>query len=217
MKRFLIIALLVCALFAVLCVAAYADEPATAGIYAENVLPDTVKVCTADSSDYIVAADATIGGNNVKFYSGAARLIVKIPTEASYTLILMQDSTDTTNQTIRYIDQQAKENGYVTFLVYPDKMENGKTYYIYAVEANSNGKGDPIATFQYYLPYMRGDVDGSRTMGMNDAILIMRYLVGLEEFNATQKAAADVDGSGTVGMNDAVMIMRYLVGLETSL
>lgn len=227
MKRVLITALLVCALAALLCVCAYAeDEPS--GIYDVTPLPASeamnVELTPLDadgnkvaSSDCPAALESTSA-----FYANAEQISVTVSgtdISAAYYLILAQDAVETQEDTIRYIDQGVQSGNSVSFTVYPDKLENGNTYHIYL--AGNGGAKVEIGSFKYYVPtpaYTPGDVDASNTIGMNDAVLIMRYLVDLEkDFDETQLKAADVDNSNTIGMNDAVLIMRYLVGLEDAL
>lgn len=61
---------------------------------------------------------------------------------------------------------------------------------------------------------MLGDVDGSGTINIVDALIVAQYYVGLNPagFNP---AYADVDGNGTINIVDALLIARYYVGLIT--
>lgn len=58
-----------------------------------------------------------------------------------------------------------------------------------------------------------GDVDGNGVVAIPDAILIMRYAMGLIELDEGQLARADVYGSGNYGTANGILIMRYAMGL----
>lgn len=54
-----------------------------------------------------------------------------------------------------------------------------------------------------------GDVNGDGYIDAGDAMLCMRYSVGLEELTDAQKAAADVNRDGFIDAGDAILILRY--------
>ena len=54
-----------------------------------------------------------------------------------------------------------------------------------------------------------GDVNGDGYIDAGDAMLCMRYSVGLEELKDAQKAAADVNRDGFIDAGDAILILRY--------
>jgi len=58
-----------------------------------------------------------------------------------------------------------------------------------------------------------GDIDGDGSVDGYDAVVILRYDVGLAELNPSQMAVADTSGDGEVDGYDAVLILRYDVGL----
>ena len=224
MKRVLITVLLVCALAALLCVCAYAeDEPS--GIYDVTPLPTSetmnVELTPLDADGNKIAASncpAALGSASA-FYANAEQISVIVSgtdISAAYYLILAQDAVETQEDTIRYIDQGVQSGNCVSFTVYPDKLENGNTYHIYL--AGNGGAKVEIGSFKYYVPaplYRLGDVDGESGVDINDAVMILRYLVHLENLTDLQRLAANVDGASGVDINDAVMILRYLVHLET--
>lgn len=61
-----------------------------------------------------------------------------------------------------------------------------------------------------------GDLNGDGKITVQDAILLLRSIVGLTKLTPAEKTAADVDGSGAVNVADAVLILRYIVGLISS-
>lgn len=218
MKRLIMIALLVCALAVLLSVTAFAaDKPTTPGIYAltvNNTSTTTVEAFTATGTTAIESTTVDISGDQI-YYAGAEKLTITLTgaTAAQYLILAQDDTGSPTESNIRYIDQVAPTDNTATFHVFPDKMENGKTYYIFI--AGTGGVKEQIASFKYYLPYRLGDVDGKNGVALNDAVLVLRYLAQLEEFSGVQRLAADVDGKNGVALNDAVMILRYLAQLET--
>lgn len=56
----------------------------------------------------------------------------------------------------------------------------------------------------------RGDLDGSLTAGVNDAIAILRIVVGQDAGHRL----ADCDGDLATAVNDAIMVLRCVVGLD---
>ena len=63
---------------------------------------------------------------------------------------------------------------------------------------------------------LKGDVNNDGVVNANDALMVMRYALGLIT-SLPNLAAADVDGNGTINANDALKIMRYALGLISSL
>lgn len=58
-----------------------------------------------------------------------------------------------------------------------------------------------------------GDANGDGAITARDAVLVLKYLVGLRTCADDQVARMDVDGSGKVSTIDAVYILRYIAGL----
>ncbi len=73
--------------------------------------------------------------------------------------------------------------------------------------ARSASAEDAVSVSQAGL---RGDLNGSGTPDVADAIGILRIVVGLDANNPL----ADCDGNGTVGVADAIMLLRCVVGLD---
>ena len=68
---------------------------------------------------------------------------------------------------------------------------------------------EPTATPEPSQPQM-GDVDGENGITRADALLVIRYLVGLESLTEEQLARADVNGDGKVNALDAAAILRMI-------
>ena len=58
-----------------------------------------------------------------------------------------------------------------------------------------------------------GDVNGDGSVNMEDALIVMRYAMGIGEIYEPNLPYADVNGDGVINMADALLIMRYNLGL----
>ena len=162
----------------------------------------------------VASKPTAIDGAPAALYEGAEKLSVSITgASAKYYLILAQnENAAPTEDNIRYIDQSASAGGEVVFTVYPNGLKTGERYYIFIV--GSEGEKTLIASFRYYEPYMRCDVDGSGDIGLNDAVMVLRHLAELDTLEGTGFLAADANKNGVIGLDDAVFILRVIAGLE---
>jgi hypothetical protein len=80
------------------------------------------------------------------------------------------------------------------------KIQNGKVYWVAFDNVRLLFLGD----------YIKGDVSGNGKVDMNDALLIVNYLMGNapDGFNA---AAADINGDGVVDIADAVALLDIIM------
>ena len=62
-------------------------------------------------------------------------------------------------------------------------------------------------------PYMLGDIDQNGQVQVTDAVLALRWAMGLITLEDVQLLAGDVDLNGEVNITDALMIMRYAMGV----
>ena len=58
-----------------------------------------------------------------------------------------------------------------------------------------------------------GDLNGDGSVNASDAILIMRYALGLIELTPEQILAGDMNGDGVVNASDAIIVMRKALGI----
>ena len=58
-----------------------------------------------------------------------------------------------------------------------------------------------------------GDVNGDGDVKVDDATLVLKYVVGMESLNSLQIKAADVDRNGTVNVKDATLIQKYVADM----
>ena len=61
--------------------------------------------------------------------------------------------------------------------------------------------------------YQLGDVNMDGSVNINDAVLVMRYSMGVADLSAEQIALADINGDASVNTGDAVVIMRIAMGI----
>lgn len=76
-----------------------------------------------------------------------------------------------------------------------------------------------IFTIDFYVEEpapIPGDVNRDGEVTLDDALLAMRYVLGLAELTDEQLALADVNGDGEVSMLDALMILRKTMGIIDS-
>ena len=71
--------------------------------------------------------------------------------------------------------------------------------------------------FQYTARFigdiLPGDADLSGAVDISDALLTLRFAMGLITMNDMQAGAADYNGDGTVDIQDALQILRHAMGI----
>ena len=61
---------------------------------------------------------------------------------------------------------------------------------------------------------LKGDLNRDGEVNNADLVMLARYLVELETFDAEQLEIGDYDNNGTIDNRDLVLLARYLVGLD---
>lgn len=61
-----------------------------------------------------------------------------------------------------------------------------------------------------------GDIDGNSSVNSSDALAVLKYSVGIEEFSKETLILADVNADGNVNSSDALDILKYSVGIIDS-
>lgn len=217
MKRLLRSLLLGAILSALLCVGALAteSEPVKGGIY--NIKSSNVTLTPNTEA----TKDTVDGTEYTDYYANAVKFDVKaekLAENQQYLLLVLKGGADgsapgvPTAENIAYIDQMAAQNGSVSFAAYPKELTKG-TYHVYLVGGGTAfNAAKPDATFQCDQKYILGDADSSGTVDVNDAVKILKCIVGNDTFTDLQRLAADADKSGDVDVNDAVKILKVIVG-----
>lgn len=217
MKRLLRSLLLGAILSALLCVGALAaeSEPVKGGIY--NIKSSNVTLTPNTEA----TKDTVDGTEYTDYYANAVKFDVKaenLTENQQYLLMVLKGGADgsapgvPTAENIAYIDQAAAQNGSVSFAAYPKELTKG-TYHVYLVGGGTAfNAAKPDATFQCDQKYILGDADSSGTVDVNDAVKILKCIVGNDTFTDLQRLAADADKNGDVDVNDAVKILKVIVG-----
>ena len=181
MKRLLRSLLLGAILSALLCVGALAadSEPVKGGIYNIKSSNVTLKPNTEATTDTVDGTEYT------DYYANAVKFEVKaekLAENQQYLLLVLKGEGVPTAENIAYIDQAAAQNGSVSFTAYPSALTKG-TYYVYLVGGGTAfNAAKPAATFQCDKKYILGDADSSGTVDVNDAVKILKVIVGNDHF-----------------------------------
>lgn len=220
MKRLLRSLLLGAILSALLCVGVLAadSESVKGGIY--NI-SGSVTLTPKDASDKTIEKGSSDGVATDGYYANAVKFDVKaenLTDNQQYLLLVLKGGADgsapgvPTADNIAYIDQMAATETGVDFTAYPKELTKG-TYHVYLVGGGTAfNTAEPDATFQCDQKYILGDADSSGTVDVNDAVKILKCIVGNDTFTDLQRLAADADKNGDVDVNDAVKILKVIVG-----
>lgn len=60
------------------------------------------------------------------------------------------------------------------------------------------------------------DAAARAQVNLQDAIVVLKSMVGLADLNTYQRVAADVDGQGGIGLGDAIAILKHVVGMPVT-
>lgn len=213
MKKWIKTALLSVGAAALMCGGAFAADASTSGVY--DVTPETGYTLTPQTANKTVvsAEKAQINGEERQFYADAVRFeLTGTGTNGTQYVVfaLSGEKTVPTKSNIAYIDQDAASNGTISFNLYPGSLSSG-TYNVYLAAGGGNGL-EKVAAFSYYQAYTLGDVNCDGKILVNDAQMVLNYVVENQELSETQIAAADVVHDGKILVNDAQKILNYIVG-----
>lgn len=144
-------------------------------------------------------------------YSGAVN-------GSQYLVLLLDDEQAAPRDSnIAYIEQTEAAGQTVSFILYPKALVNGKNYSVYlSSNAGTNVTAlTKVASFQYYAPYVLGDVNEDGKINATDATQILRYynnllpnaLVDVNGNDIPSRIqAADVNADGKINATDATQI-----------
>lgn len=78
---------------------------------------------------------------------------------------------------------------------------------------NVNIKNDNV---DIEITSMRGDLDGDKAITTNDALLVLKHVVGIEKIadDKLNSNCADVNGDSKIDTGDALAILKHVVGIE---
>lgn len=209
MKRLVRTLFLAGVLMAALCATAWAADATVAGIY--NVTPSNSNVTIAPNGTN--TADVTVDGKTVtNFYAGADQMTVTVPANSGtqYLVLALNDESPVpVENNIVYINQDGATDNSVSFKVYPSQLVSGTKYHIYV--SSTDAPLTEVGTFEYYAPYILGDVNGDHVIDTTDATLAIFHVVELQVLNGNQFLAADVDKNHLVDVIDATQMIRYFL------
>ena len=89
-----------------------------------------------------------------------------------------------------------------------DTLEDGE--HTFRLEYKDNKE---VEVFMTITTLVIGDVDGDGFVNVNDALEILKIVVGLIELDDNAKKAADVNGDNVINVNDALDVLKKVVGL----
>lgn len=213
MRKFLRILLLTAVLTGALCVSALAAEPTEAGVYGmETAKNITVTPRTADGT----VIDANTHGDYAGYYAGAVKFSVKatgLTAGSQYLLLMVSGDGVPGADNIVYIDQRAAGmDGTVAFTAYPQALGKGGCR-IFLLGGDQTLSSGPAASFQAYVPYTLGDVNGDTYINASDALQVLKFAAKLETPTEIQALAANVNRDGYINASDALMILKYAAKL----
>lgn len=205
-----------------LCVSAFAADQGIYGAKAKGDATVSFQYYTADGAE--VTAAKTMDGKQV--YEDAVKIEVTytgtVTANAQYLFVAQNAETAApTSQTIVYIDQNAAQDGTITFTAYPSELTSGKTYHVYLASSDTASGAittlTEIAEYSYYAAYTLGNVNGDKVIDVNDALTVIDHIVGNAYLTGNNLSAANVTpNDSVVDINDVLMIIDYVVGNITS-
>lgn len=210
-KKLLSIILVLCLLFGMFSVTAYAGtEPETtspeAGVFDITTSTAGIKygvtVKAYKGTDDVASAtpisatvtDINLNGttrSGVSLYVGAEKFVVTCSGAAvvknAYYLIIDQDkeALPTSSTEITYIDQKTcSTSGAIEFLVYPSEIKPGQKYSVYLTSSNDGTEDYTdklLFSYEGYAPYKLGDVNGDGEVNIKDVTVSLRHVAEIEK------------------------------------
>lgn len=147
---------------------------------------------------YFVSCDGFVG----EHYE--LRLSTTDNLNASFTEVLLSETLSNTTYEARTIDLSAYKGQTIYLAWHHCSCTDVMTLLLDTITIIGAGGDTPEP--------VPGDVDGSGALETADALLVMRYVLGVELLTEEQLAAADFDGNGTVDQADALLILRAALG-----
>lgn len=223
MKKLFSALLVMTILASILCIPVFAaDPPEKDGIYGVTIEPAYQSAVTVVAQDEngaeVSGAVVSINDKSETLYAEAVKLKITITgLDEGYYLILGQNgenSTDVpTESNIVYIDQATAASGSVTFTVYPEKLDEGTTYYVKL--SSSASASALVLSFKYYSSYILGDADLDKVISANDALVVLQAVAHLKTLTGNAALAANADKDEVISANDALYILQAVAHLRT--
>ena len=180
--------------FIIECNHVYSDQVIAPTHSARGYTLHTCKICGATFTDSYVDQLGTTSLDDC---------VVDIPTAVAYT-----GEARTPKVTITNGSETLREG-----LDYTVEYSNNTEIGLANITVRGIGAYTGIITSTFQITKgMMGDVNGDHEISSDDALLILRYTVGLMKFDNTQIALADVTGDSVAATDDSLAILRYTVG-----
>lgn len=127
-------------------------------------------------------------------------------------LVLDDEQAAQRDGNVAFIDQAEAVGQTVSFSLYPKALVNGKNYSVYlSSDAGTNVTAlTKVASFQYYAPYVLGDVNNDGKINARDMQRLYTHLNGTNPLDSTD--AADVNRDGKVNARDMQRLYTHLNG-----
>jgi len=85
------------------------------------------------------------------------------------------------------------------------------------ISTDINGQATlPVNTSTIITPFIPSNSSADGAVNLQDAILLLRQIVGLDTLNEHQAVSADFDQNGSADLNDAIGILKHIVGLPAA-
>lgn len=232
MKKLRNALLLAGVLAALLCVTALAESQSLdGGFYVTGKASGVTITPQTATGETVSSTSADVDGQTgyESFYPGSVKMAVtysgSIAAGENYVVLLVEgDALPTVDNAIYYIDQTTTAStGAITFNVYPMDIAEQKALTLY-ITSDKEGFSTIKISMGYapageydVQPYTLGDVNQDQMIRVDDALLILNYLVGKADLQDTQILAADINKDEVIRVDDALAILNYLVGKTTTL
>ena len=162
-------------------------------------LPDGVTIAKDDDSEYMIdLSNRATKSHSLSFSQqadGAMRLVCTSMSSATF----KENSGSIVNITLDVASDMKK--GDYDIKIKDIELSDGTLYNSLDIKAT--------LTVKTFTP---GDVDGTGTVSVNDAVCVINYILGKPAENFIEPAA-DLDGNGEITVNDVVILInQYILG-----
>ena len=191
MKRFLTLCLALCMVLSV-------------AVFAEAGAPGTIKEITADGADY---DDGDV--NFALTYDDATE-------NGMYLILVLSEEGTPKNGNILYVNQvTADADGAYFENVYPTEIGEEESYIYLAGPEGYKPLGEIIPNV---VVGMKGDVDLSGFVDMDDVIDLLRHVAEMTEItDEVALSNGEVTGNTELDMDDVIKLLRYVAEMIPSL
>ena len=189
-----------------------AVDPITKNAYTNKTLPLNGELLINDDYSVLARAESNVSEGILNFSRGYVNLeeykLNNDPEETGTILVVGFEVLKANNTVIKFEGTSTMPNGIEGTLLFD--WDGNRI-----AEGYSVIQPKEIVISESSTPkFMYGDVDGNKSVRINDAVLIRDYVLGkIDEFPYEfGMLAADVDGNKSIRINDAVLVRDYVLG-----